>query len=111
MDRRPPISDAEQPAKKIARAAADRSAPTIVRAELEAMQTALSEGIDLEDIKFRPVGGGKNAAYVPAEAAVCVCGSVARRRCARGRLTPHQPSYCAAPSRTTFLTLTAGLAR
>ena len=29
-----------------------------------------AEGVDLEDIKFRPVGGGKNAAYVPAEAAV-----------------------------------------
>ncbi len=74
MDRRPPLSEADQPAqKKAARPAPDRAAPTMVRAELEAMQTALSEGIDLEDIKFRPVGGGKNAAYVPAEAAVCVC--------------------------------------
>jgi DNA repair and recombination protein RAD52 len=26
--------------------------------------------VDLDDIKFRPVGGGKNAAYVPAEACV-----------------------------------------
>lgn len=37
---------------------------------LAGIQAQLSEGIDLDDIKFRPVGGGKNAAYVPAEAAV-----------------------------------------
>ena len=65
-DRRPPPLADDQPVRKLARIAP----PSLARAEVESMQLALSEGIDLEDIKFRPVGGGKNAAYVPAEAAV-----------------------------------------
>ncbi len=69
MDRRgppPALEDAAAPPRKVARLAP----AALGRAELECMQAALNEGIDLEDVKFRPVGGGKNAAYVPAEAAV-----------------------------------------
>ncbi len=65
MSRRSPALPDDQPTRKVA-----RMAPSMARADIEAMQEALAEGVDLEDIKFRPVGGGKNAAYVPAEAAV-----------------------------------------
>ena len=66
-------------------------------AALQHIQAQLSEGIDLDDIKFRPVGGGKNAAYVPAEAAVCValaadCAAAPRTLC----YAP-PPSRCASP--------------
>ena len=65
MDRRPPPLAEDRPVHKFA-----RITPSLARADVELMQEALGLGVDLEDIKFRPVGGGKNAAYVPADAAV-----------------------------------------
>lgn len=35
--------------------------------ERQAIADRLNTNIDLGDIKFRPVGGGKTAAYMPAD--------------------------------------------
>ena len=51
-------------------------AATLHANDLQTMQALLLEGVDLEDVKFRPVGGGKNAAYVPAEACVAVANDI-----------------------------------
>jgi hypothetical protein len=54
------------------------------RLVLDSLAHPISSSHHPQDVRFRPVGGGKNAAYVPAEAAVCVVGCACRGEWSQG---------------------------